>query len=111
MYWIIDQLLASIAFIGKFVLTITSSSIASLLLSEWRKTHSKFAIPLENSICNIYQGSELAQILKVTKLIIWGEAPMTHKFCFEALDKILRDIMSYSNDASSRSFWRKSRYI
>ncbi|XP_019425033.1 PREDICTED: uncharacterized protein LOC109333904 [Lupinus angustifolius] len=87
------------------VLTVASSGIASLLLPGGRTTHSKFAIPvptLENSTCNIHQGSELAGLLKQTKLIIWDEAPMTHKFCFEALDKTLTDIMSYKhNDNSS----------
>jgi len=28
-----------------------------------------------------------------TSLIIWDEAPMAHKFCFEALDQSLRDII------------------
>ena len=61
-----------------------------------RIAHSKFAIPVpatENSTCNIHQGSELAELLKVTKLIVWDEAPMCHKFAFEALDKSLKDIM------------------
>ncbi|KAH1137129.1 hypothetical protein GYH30_027208 [Glycine max] len=55
----------------------------------------------DNSICNIHQGSELAELLKVTKLIIWDEAPMAHKFCFEALDKSLRDIMGLGNESST----------
>jgi len=29
----------------------------------------------------------------MTKLIIWDEAPMCHKFSFEPLDKSLKDIM------------------
>ncbi|KAF1881965.1 hypothetical protein Lal_00038609 [Lupinus albus] len=48
---------------------------------------------LENFGCNIYQGSELADLLKQTKLIIWDEAPIAHKFCFEALDRRLTDLM------------------
>ncbi|KAF1888130.1 hypothetical protein Lal_00039170, partial [Lupinus albus] len=76
--------------------TVASSGIASLLLPGDRTTHYKFKIPvlsLENSICNIHKGSELAGLLKQTKLIIWDEAPMSHKFCFEALDKSLGHIM------------------
>nr|XP_043615840.1 uncharacterized protein LOC122587742 [Erigeron canadensis] len=30
---------------------------------------------------------------KITKLIIWDEAPMIHKHCFEALDRTMRDIL------------------
>ncbi|KAL2963081.1 hypothetical protein AAZX31_17G181200, partial [Glycine max] len=80
---------------------VASSGITSLLLSEGRTAHSIFAIPvltLQNSTCNVLQGSELAELLKLTKLIIWDEAPMAHKFCFEALDKSLRDIMNSSNN-------------
>ncbi|KAF1866204.1 hypothetical protein Lal_00024202 [Lupinus albus] len=64
---------------------------------------SKFKIPvpnLENSLCNIHQGSELVGLLKQTKLIIWDEAPMSHKFCFEALDKSLGDIMGTTTNDS-----------
>jgi len=67
------------------------------LLPRERTTHSKFKIPVttfENSTCNIEGGSELAHLLKYTKLIIWDEAPMAHWFCFEALDRTLKDILS-----------------
>ena len=73
----------------------------SLLLPSGRTTHSKFRIPmptLDDSVCNITQGSDLAEFLKVTSLIIWNEAPMAHKFCFEALDKTLNDIMKISDN-------------
>ncbi|XP_006598643.1 uncharacterized protein LOC114386257 [Glycine soja] len=86
---------------GEIFVTIASSEIASLLLPEGRITHSKFAIPVsatQNATCNILQGSDLAELLKMTKLIIWDEAPMCHKFSFEALDKSLKDIMH--NDIS-----------
>jgi len=31
--------------------------------------------------------------LNEASLIIWDEVPMAHKFCFEALDQSLRDII------------------
>jgi hypothetical protein len=34
----------------------------------------------------------LAELIKVSTLIIWDVAPMTHRHCFEALDRTLRDI-------------------
>lgn len=37
--------------------------------------------------------SDLAALLKKCKLIIWDEAPMTNKLCFEALDRSLRDVL------------------
>ncbi|CAH9106093.1 unnamed protein product, partial [Cuscuta epithymum] len=81
---------------GEIVLNVASSGIASLLLPGGRTAHSRFAIPInptEHSTCNIKQGSPLAQLIIRSKLIIWDEAPMTHKYCFEALDRSLRDIL------------------
>jgi len=77
------------------VVTVESSDIVSLLLSGGRTKHSKFKIrvpTLEQSVYNITKGSEL-DLMKLTNLIIWDEAPMTHKYCFEALDRTLKDIM------------------
>ncbi|XP_074575299.1 uncharacterized protein LOC141831797 [Curcuma longa] len=82
---------------------IASSGIASLLLPGGRTAHSRFAIPFnpnEESTCNIKQGSPLAELIVKAKLIIWDEAPMTHKFCFEALDKSMKDIMRFVNPLS-----------
>jgi len=62
---------------GGIVVTIVSSGIASLPLPRGRTTHSKFAIPMlatQNSTCNIHQGSDLAELLTITQLIIWDEA-------------------------------------
>ncbi|XP_073017823.1 uncharacterized protein [Primulina eburnea] len=56
--------------------------------------------PTEESTCNIKQGSPLAELIVKSKLIIWDEAPMTHKFCFEALDKSMKDIMRFVNPSS-----------
>jgi len=85
---------------GKIVLTVVSSGITSLILPGGRTTHSKFKIPvptLEHSVCNITKGSELSDLMKLANLIIWDEAPMAHKFCFEALDQTLKDIMKEHN--------------
>ncbi|KAF7826711.1 ATP-dependent DNA helicase PIF1-like [Senna tora] len=37
-----------------------------------------------------------------TKLIIWDEAPMAHRHCFEALDHTLTDIMHSQNAALAK---------
>uniref|UniRef100_A0A0R0IRC7 ATP-dependent DNA helicase n=1 Tax=Glycine max TaxID=3847 RepID=A0A0R0IRC7_SOYBN len=77
---------------NQIVIMVASSGIASLLLPRGRTAHSKFKIPVpifEDSTCNILQGSQLAELLNQTNMIIWDEAPMAHKFCFQALDQIL----------------------
>ena len=35
----------------------------------------------------------MASLLQVARLIIWDEAPMTHRHAFEAVDRTLRDLM------------------
>ncbi|KAF7807930.1 ATP-dependent DNA helicase PIF1 [Senna tora] len=67
--------------------------------------HSRFAIPLNidgNSTCHIVHRSDLAELMVHTKLIIWDEAPMAHRHCFEALDRTLRDIMKSQNPELSQ---------
>ena len=81
---------------GDIVLNVASSGIASLLMSGGRTAHSRFHIPInidETSTCSISAQSDLGAMLKKCKLIIWDEAPMTNKLCFEALDRSLRDIL------------------
>ncbi|XP_075088410.1 uncharacterized protein LOC107790380 [Nicotiana tabacum] len=81
-----------------------ASGIAALLLPNGRIAHSRFHIPLDvssESTCEIKQGSQLAELLLKTSLIIWDEAPMENKFCFEALDKTLRDILRVRYENSS----------
>jgi len=78
------------------VLTIASSGIAALLIPGGRTTHSRFCNPLlinESSTCTIEPHSPLAKLIMRAKLIIWDEAPMMHRFCFEAVDRTFRDIM------------------
>lgn len=71
--------------------------MASLLLPNGRTAHSRFRIPIdidELSICDIKRGTKIAELLTQTDLIIWDEALMTNRQCFEALDRSLRDILS-----------------
>lgn len=95
---------------GDIVVNVASSRITSLLLLGGRTAHSKFKILvpcLESSICNIRKKSDLANLLKVTKLFIWDEASMANKFYFEALDKSLKDIMSDDSGECNHIFGNK----
>jgi len=90
---------------GMIVLNVASSGIASLLLPGGKTAHSRFCIPIlinEESTCNIPQGSLRARLLIETKLIIWDEAPMINRLCFEAFDRTLRDIMKSQNEENSK---------
>nr|GEW61263.1 DNA helicase [Tanacetum cinerariifolium] len=74
--------------------------IASLLLPAGRTAHSRFKLPLEltdESFCHAKKKSQLGKLLVETYLIIWDEAPMNDKRCFETLDRTLRDPMDAPN--------------
>ncbi|XP_061347538.1 uncharacterized protein LOC133293039 [Gastrolobium bilobum] len=78
-----NTLSASIRSKSEIVLNVASSGIASLFLPGGRTAHSRFRIPIqitEDSTCNILQDSNIAELLAKTKLIIWDEAPMVHRF-------------------------------
>jgi len=80
---------------NEIILAVASSEIASLLLPKGRTAHSRFRIPLSTdkfSTCHIKKGTQLAKLIEKTSLILWDEAPMTNKYCFEALDKTLQDL-------------------
>jgi hypothetical protein len=100
---------------GDIVLTVASSGIAALLIPGGRTAHSRFSIPIhvdENSTCNITQGSPLAELIVKAKLVIWDEAPMTHKHCFEAVDRTFRDILRFCNSRNlNLPFGWKSRSL
>ncbi|GJW83214.1 ATP-dependent DNA helicase PIF1-like protein [Tanacetum coccineum] len=81
------------------VLNVASRGIASLLMTGGRTAHSQFKFPInidELSTCFINPQSDLAALVRKCKLIIWDEAPKTHKHYFEALDRSLRDVLRKS---------------
>ncbi|XP_016178018.1 uncharacterized protein LOC107620359 [Arachis ipaensis] len=83
---------------GEIVLNVACSSIASLFLPNGRIAHSRFKIPFdlnEDSVFCIKQGTLLCKLVCKAKLIIWDEAPMLNKLCYEALDKCLMDILRF----------------
>ncbi|XP_038720029.1 uncharacterized protein LOC120012664 [Tripterygium wilfordii] len=97
---------------AKIVLAVASSGIASLLLPGGRTAHSRFKIPIqisEHSTCDIKKGTQLARLIQESSLIVWDEAPMVHRYCFEALDRTMRDILC-DNDGrdSERLFGGKT---
>ncbi|XP_072072083.1 uncharacterized protein [Arachis hypogaea] len=95
-----NGLSSAIRFREKIVLNVASSGIVSLLLPGGRTVHSRFSIPItitDESTCNIKHDSLKAELLIQSSLIIWDEAPMLNKMCFEALDRTLRNLMLVTN--------------
>jgi hypothetical protein len=77
-------------------LAVASSGIAALLLEGGWTAHSRFKIPVNGindlSTCYITKQSQEAELIQVTELIIWDEAPMQHKFNFQAVNRTFRDL-------------------
>ena len=81
---------------GDVALCVASSGIAALLLEGGRTAHSRFKIPIpvhETSIGSISASSPMFEVLQRTKVIIWDEVPMQHKFAIDSVDRSLRDLL------------------
>lgn len=85
---------------GHIVLAVATSGIASLLIEGGRTAHSRFRIPIdinESSTCEIRKNTHLAELICKASLVIWDEAPMTHRFIFEAVDRTFRNVREIVN--------------
>lgn len=92
-----NLLLAKVRSQNAIALACASSGIAALLLDGGVTAHSRFTLPIpigEGAMCNIKAQSDKAKLLREAKLIVWDEAPMTHRHCFEAVDRTMRDLFS-----------------
>jgi len=91
-----NTVLSSIRADNEIALAVASSGIAALLLEGGRTAHSQLKIPVnginELSTCNIKKQSNEEELIKLAQIITWDEAPMQHKFTFEAVDRTLRDL-------------------
>ncbi|KEH38251.1 PIF1-like helicase [Medicago truncatula] len=66
----------------------------------WKNRTLNAYIPIEineASSLMMEKDSPRADLVRAAKLIIWDEAPMMHRWCFEAVDRSMRYIM-YKND-------------
>jgi hypothetical protein len=80
----------------KPLIVVASSGIAALILHGGRTAHSTFNIPVpitNESVCNIGLRQEIAKRIQGAAAIFWDEAPMQHRYTFEAVDRSFRDIM------------------
>ncbi|XP_024010402.1 ATP-dependent DNA helicase pfh1-like [Eutrema salsugineum] len=102
--YVYNTIISKLRSTERVVLPVASSGIAALLLPGGRTAHSRFKIPLhvtKDSICEIKRGTMLSELLIKTDLIIWDEAPMSHRHTFEALDRTLKDLLSEKDPSAS----------
>lgn len=78
-------------------LAIASSGIDLTLLAGGRTAHSTFKFPLnidqtDQVTCNVGKRSNIAEVLRLCKLIVCDEATMLHKKLLKALHRLLCDL-------------------
>ena len=82
---------------GCVALAMATTGIAAGLLKLGRTFHSRLKAPLtadENSTLNISAQSNLAKLIRMSKLFLIDEATMLDKHLLEAFDRTLRDLMN-----------------
>ena len=102
-----NTLLAKIRSHGDIAIAVASSGIAALLMNGGKTAHFRFKIPFkidEFSTCGISRNSKLAHLINAAKLFIWDEAPMMHKFIFEAVDRTFRNITQIDEPFGGKVF-------
>ena len=95
--FVLKLLLAEVRRKNVVALAVASSGIAATLLPGGRTAHSTFKLPLnlfaeQENVCNINKTSQLAQLLRMCKLIVWDEVTMSHKLALETVNKTLKDL-------------------
>ena len=77
------------------VLACASSGIAATVLMGGSTAHNKFQIPVElneESLCDVREGTDRFKLIKATKLVIWDEAPMMHRYGINAVDRMFQRV-------------------
>ena len=85
---------------GQVALCVALSGIAALLLDGGRISHLRFKIPLsihEDSVARLKCNSYMFPVLQQTKVIIWDEVSIQHKYDIDTVDQCLRDLLEVSN--------------
>ncbi|GFU96283.1 ATP-dependent DNA helicase [Trichonephila clavipes] len=90
--FLLNLLLAFVRKDKDMAVAIASSGIAATLLDGGRTANSAFKLQLDlaksdSATCNISKDTGQGHVLKTCKLIVWDEAPMSHRNAFHALDK------------------------
>jgi hypothetical protein len=80
---------------GDIALAVASSGIAATLMPLGRTAHSRLRLlfkVLSTSFCKFTQqvSDETRAVLAAAKVLIWDEAPMTHRHQYEALNRTLQ---------------------
>ncbi len=103
-------LLSKVRSTDDIALLMAFSGIAALLLEGGCTAHSRFKIPIAglcgSSVCYVPLNSPQAALIQAACLIVWDEAPMTHKNVFETVNCIFQHVMGDVDHALKDMFFR-----
>jgi hypothetical protein len=88
-------------YLQKTVVVVASSGIASIILHQGHTAHSAFGIPIsltDTSNCFLTAKCMLGTAIINASAIFWDEAPMLHKYAFEAVDRLFRHILDNDSE-------------
>ena len=77
------------------VLACASSGIAATVLKGGSTAHNKFQLPIdlcEDTVCDVREKTDRFKLMQDTKLVIWDEAPMMHRYAVDAVDRMFQQI-------------------
>ena len=98
----LNVLISWVVMKDKLVAASAASGIASTMLHNGRTAHNQFKLPInitQDSVCNISKQQDLASFLQDVLLIIIDEATMLDRYCYECLDRTLKD---FTEEESTR---------
>ena len=100
--YLINTILAAVRSLkpGNTALAMATTGIAANLLDLGRTFHSRMKAPLtpaEDSTLAISAQSNLAQLIRISELLLIDEATMLDRYMLEAMDRTLRDLMKEPN--------------
>ena len=87
-------------------LAMTTTDIDANLLTLGQTFHSRLKAPLsptEESVFSIKGQSTLAELIRMSKLLMIDEATMLHHYQLEALDRTLKDVMKDDHPFSGKT--------
>jgi hypothetical protein len=90
-----NLILAFIRQRGDIALAVASTGISAILLDNGRTSYSRCKIPLEltsDSACMIMRQSHLAELFRLTRLLLWDEIGSQHRFAVEAVNRAPQDV-------------------
>jgi ATP-dependent DNA helicase PIF1 len=93
--FVFNTLLADARSKGMLCIACAASGIAATVLTGGGTVQAKLRVPSmhlsEESTCNIKTNTNHAKLLQQAEVIIWDEAPMSHRWALECLSRTLQD--------------------